>query len=75
MEIADLDVTIRINFNGQTYGTALVEMYGEECPDLISAVGENGVEGYILATDLDRNLCSTLEEALEVSLPAGEKEI
>lgn len=58
-------ISIELNAAGEIYGSELLlEMIGVE-PDLISAVGQNGAEGYIKRTDLDYNLPSNPAEAME----------
>lgn len=53
-----------VNKSGQTYGSSLYsEQYGGE-PDLIAAVNEDGVQGYMLKTDVDGPMPKTREEAL-----------
>jgi hypothetical protein len=52
-----------VNDNGETYGSALsADTIGME-PDLIAAVGTNGVNGYVRAEELAPEV-STIEEAL-----------
>ncbi|MFF2531522.1 hypothetical protein ACFVS2_21680 [Brevibacillus sp. NPDC058079] len=51
-----------INDQGQTYGQGPYPVGTTQVPDLISATGENGVNGYVKATDLNANV-STPEEA------------
>lgn len=52
-----------VNENGETYGSAIsANTIGVE-PDLIAAVGTNGVNGYIKAEELTPEV-STVEEAL-----------
>lgn len=51
-----------INEQGQTYGQGPYPAGTTQVPDLISATGENGVNGYVKATDLNSNV-STPEEA------------
>ncbi|WP_051533763.1 hypothetical protein [Desulfitibacter alkalitolerans] len=54
----------KVNESGQTYGSSLYsELHGGE-PDLIAAVDEDGVTGYVLKTDLDGPMPKTREEAL-----------
>ncbi|CAM5786011.1 peptidase [Brevibacillus borstelensis] len=53
-----------VNSNGETYGSALSEYTIGEEPDLISAVGTNGIKGYVRADDLTPNV-SSIEEAIE----------
>ncbi|MDQ0208616.1 peptidase M56 BlaR1 [Alkalicoccobacillus murimartini] len=59
-----------INDSGKTYGSALFVETAEEEPDLISAIGLDGTEGYVKKTDLDRvtgeaDSPKTPEEALK----------
>ncbi len=42
-----------VNENGETFGTGADAMYPEDEPDLIAAVGDNGIEGYVRKTELD----------------------
>ncbi|MDF2659530.1 MAG: hypothetical protein K0Q94_2321 [Paenibacillus sp.] len=42
-----------VNERGQTYGTAVNARTPEERPDLMKAIGEGGVSGYILKKDLE----------------------
>lgn len=51
------------NESGQTFGSALSEYTIGEEPDLISAIGTNGVEGFIKSSDLSPEY-STPEEAI-----------
>lgn len=54
----------KVNEIGQTYGSSLYsELHGGE-PDLIAAVNEDEVTGYVLKTDLDGPMPKTREEAL-----------
>lgn len=53
------------NASGQTYGPAPFANSPEEEPDLISALGENGMEGYVLKEELDGPQPNTPEEAIE----------
>ena len=51
------------NENGETYGSdALASLVGEH-PDLMSAIGTNGVKGYIRRTDLNPEFSSAEEKA------------
>lgn len=47
---------IHTNSAGETYGEAMVVKYLKADVDLISAVGKNGVEGYIKTSDLPHNI-------------------
>ncbi|GED61533.1 peptidase [Brevibacillus formosus] len=59
-----------VNSKGETYGSLLLEnIIGEE-PDLISAVGTDGVEGYVRADDLTP--VTSIKEALEQTIENGE---
>lgn len=40
-----------VNANAQTYGTAGDKMYIEDIPDLVSVIGDHGVQGYITKAD------------------------
>lgn len=52
-----------VNENGQTYGK---DNDTGNSPDLIAAIGENGVEGYVKQTDLmELGDANTLDEAIE----------
>jgi len=44
------------NKNGQTYGSSAGATSPETEPELISAIGEDGTEGYVLKKDLDGEL-------------------
>ncbi|PKM47227.1 MAG: peptidase M56 BlaR1 [Firmicutes bacterium HGW-Firmicutes-8] len=52
------------NENGQTYGSSALVNSPDQEPDLISAVGEGGVEGYLRAVDLDEEMPKTPKEAV-----------
>ncbi|MGG3885307.1 hypothetical protein [Brevibacillus panacihumi] len=60
-----------VNDNGETYGSALSAYTIGAEPDLISAVGTNGVEGYVRADDLTPKV-SSIEEALEQNAENGD---
>ncbi len=74
--LADLylvDGQYPVNSKGQTYGPqGLIKTMGY-APDLISAVGEDGVEGYILREDVEGPEVNTPEEALESMLTANDR--
>ncbi|WP_201264875.1 peptidase [Brevibacillus reuszeri] len=60
-----------VNDNGETYGSGLsILSIGEE-PDLISAIGTNGVKGYVRAIDLTPEV-SSIEEAIEANKDNGD---
>ncbi|MBY0083613.1 MULTISPECIES: hypothetical protein [Brevibacillus] len=50
-----------INEQGQTYGEGPYPVGTTQVPDLISATGENGVNGYVKASDLNTNVSSPEE--------------
>lgn len=56
---------IKVNQNGETYGSMANAKSVEEEPDLISARGVDGTMGYIKKTDLNKGVPRTLEEAAE----------
>lgn len=53
-----------VNNNGDTYGSALSEQTIGVEPDLIAAVGTNGLNGYVKAVDLTPEV-NSIEEGLE----------
>lgn len=57
--------TYAVNDSGQTYGSAMMANSLDERPDLMAAVGNNGVEGYIYTSALQEDLPKTPDEALE----------
>ncbi len=58
------------NSNGETYGSAISEYTIGVEPDLINAVGTNGVEGYVRADDLNPNV-SSIAEAIKLTGKSG----
>ncbi|MGG1660856.1 hypothetical protein [Brevibacillus sp. NRS-1366] len=60
---ADSASNYPFNEQGQTYGPVPHSSKSTHLPDLISATGENGVVGYVKATDLDPKVSSP-EEAI-----------
>ncbi|MEK4297385.1 peptidase [Paenibacillus sp. FSL R5-0914] len=74
MEKLSLKKEYDVNNNGETYGSALSEKTIGMEPDLISAIGTNGVNGYIKSEDLSPKV-SSIEEALELSGGNGEVKI
>lgn len=53
MAIKSYNLTqIDVNDNGQTYGSDMLTYYEEDIPDLILAIGINGVKGYIYSSQL-----------------------
>lgn len=58
------EIEYDVNENGEIYGSKyFLNAIGVE-PDLISATGDDGTEGYIKRVDLEIDEASTLEEAL-----------
>ena len=62
--------TNNTNVNGQTYGTIMDATSMDTCADLLAAIGDDGTEGYVLATDLWGKRASTPEEALALNKDA-----
>lgn len=54
-----------VNENGQTYGPGVYAVSVETEPDLISAVGIDGTEGYVYSKDLQEEMPQTPEEAVD----------
>ncbi|MDR9748563.1 hypothetical protein RJQ12_24505 [Paenibacillus taichungensis] len=54
------------NKNGQTYGSSANATSPETEPELISAIGEDGTEGYVLKKDLDGELPKLPWEAIAI---------
>lgn len=52
------------NENGQTYGSSALVNSPDQEPDLISAVGEDGTNGYVRSVDLNEGLPKTPQEAI-----------
>lgn len=62
----DQVVTVNRNENGEIFGSEIfLEKIGVK-PDLIYAIGENGVEGYVKATDLDGPVFETPDDVIQV---------
>ena len=55
-----------VNENGETFGTGADAKYPEDEPDLVAALGDNGIEGYVRKTELDGETPSTPEEAIRL---------
>lgn len=53
-----------VNEAGQTYGSAMFAEARDDRPDLMAAVGNNGVSGYVYSADLEEESPETLDEAL-----------
>lgn len=51
--LSPLYAEYQINENGQTYGSDYFAEYKGGTPDLILAIGNNGIEGYVKNTDLN----------------------
>ncbi|MFA5531041.1 MAG: hypothetical protein WDA11_10295 [Thiohalomonadaceae bacterium] len=62
-----------INESGLTYGSASDAASPEEEPDLISAVGVDGIEGYVYSKDLQEGAPNTPEEAIVMTKAMDEK--
>ena len=63
------------NKSGETYGSVLKAISPETEPDLIQAIGEDGITvGYVRKIDLDEEMPKTPEEALKKQIKS-EKEI
>jgi len=56
--------TYDVNENGLTYGSAVFAVSPDTEPDLISAIGIDGTEGYVYSVDLQEDLPKTPEEAV-----------
>lgn len=50
---------VRTNDKGQTYGSDMLVECGENEPDLILAIGTNGVEGYVYSSEVYGERCSS----------------
>lgn len=72
-EVVDLmmEAEYEVNINGMTYGSGMSEFTIGEEPDLIAAIGVNGIEGYVKSDDLTPNITS-IEEALEQAVANGD---
>ncbi|MFC6651788.1 hypothetical protein [Paenibacillus rhizoplanae] len=55
--------TYSLNENGQTYGSDAYATSPETGPELISAICEDGIEGYVMKKDLDGEQPKTPGEA------------
>lgn len=62
-QILDVDGNYPTNMAGETYGSGLLEVIVGKEPDLIAAIGENDVFGYLRADDLHPKI-NTPEEAV-----------
>lgn len=65
--------TFSINSKGLTYGSALNATSREEEPDLIAAIGVDGTEGYVYASDLEEKMPSSPAEAVAITKAIKEK--
>lgn len=63
-ELLNLPNEYSINFNGETYGSALIADITGQYPDLIAAEGINGIRGYVRFEDLDYSPTS-IKDAIE----------
>ncbi|MBD3919665.1 hypothetical protein H8B09_12950 [Paenibacillus sp. PR3] len=63
--ISAKNVRYAINDNGQTYGSSADAASPDMEPDLISATGVDGTNGYVFKTDLDGVMPKSPKEALE----------
>ncbi|MGO4548440.1 hypothetical protein AB4Z29_26990 [Paenibacillus sp. 2TAB23] len=54
------------NKNGQAYGSDADATSSDTRPELISAMGVDGIEGYVLKKDLDGELPKSPEEAIAI---------
>ncbi len=54
-----------VNKNGQTYGADIYEDKSGYEPDLIAAIGRNGIHGYVYSSDLNGDNPRTPEEAIQ----------
>ncbi|WP_036717283.1 hypothetical protein [Paenibacillus harenae] len=59
-----------VNNNGETFGSALLEAKIGEEPDLISALGTNGIQGYVKADDLFPDVSDPQEALRSYSVSA-----
>lgn len=55
-----------VNENGETYGNMLGVFYVEDEPDLMAAIGDNGIEGYVRRTELEGEPPASPEEAIKM---------
>jgi len=62
--------TKKSNENGQTYGTIMDATSMDTCADLLAAIGDDGTEGFILASDLRGKAADTPEEAIALNKEA-----
>lgn len=65
--------TFHTNNKGLTYGSAMYATSPEEEPDLIAAVGVDGTEGYVYASDLEEKMPSSPAEAVAITNSINEK--
>lgn len=55
-----------VNENGETFGNCLEVIYVDDEPDLMAAVGDNGIKGYVRKTELDGEKPANPEEAVRM---------
>jgi len=63
----------QVNENGLTYGSGASAYSFESEPDLIRAMGDDGIIGYVYAIDLRGPIPNTPEEALAIMQMQGTK--
>lgn len=75
--ISPKNVIYATNDNGQTYGSSADAASPEKEPELISATGVDGTNGYVLKKDLDEEMPKSPEEALkqQKNRPVGGRDI
>lgn len=59
--------------DGRTYGSGLLGIFDGEMPYMVSAIGNNNIEGYVLSSDLEGNTATTLADAKSMCLKPGER--
>lgn len=56
----------KLNSNGESYGSGAAAVYVEDMPDLIRVLGDNGIEGYVYASEMIGEPPSSPEEAIKL---------
>jgi hypothetical protein len=74
-DLALVKVEYPVNKSGQTYGSSADARSYEEEPDLISAIGEGNIEGYVKKEDLQQPTPENPEEAIAMMENEESKEI
>ena len=73
--VKEMDFIFPVNENGETYGE---NIFDDVLPDLIAAIGDDGIEGYVKEIDLRGENFKTPEEALQhipkTKIPLYEKD-